>query len=249
MVKWLVQIIAAVCCLGFAFAPAAVSAQEPLLTCGMAKGYPPYQYLDEAGEPAGLDVEVARLIFARLGARSRFVPGAWDDIVANLRLGRLDCVCGMEINRERMHFFSFTSSYYNRKLVIFMRGDEASIDSVDDLVGKAVAGDRNSFVERYLKERGLLSLIRIVKTKTKEQSMRMLKDGGVVAAIAPLAVGRLLADREGLDVRIMDVGDPGSPVGFAVEKSNVGLLRELEEALAALRREGALRPVLDRWLR
>jgi polar amino acid transport system substrate-binding protein len=246
--RWLVQFFAVACFLGLALAPATVSAREPFLDCGMAKGYPPYQYLDAEGEPAGLDVEVAQLIFARLKIKGRMVSGAWDDIVANLRLGRLDCVCGMEINRERMNFFSFTSPYYSRKVVIFLRGDETSIGSVDDLVGKAVAGDRNSFVEQYLKERGLLSLIRIVKTKTKEQSMRMLKEGRVVAAIAPLAVGRLLAEREDLAVRIMDVGDPGSPVGFAVEKGNVDLLRRLEETLEALRREGALKPVLDRWL-
>jgi polar amino acid transport system substrate-binding protein len=213
----------------------------------MAKGYPPYQFLDEKGDPAGLDVEVARLVFARLGMRERMVSGAWDDIVANLRLGRLDCVCGMEINPARKHFFGFTQPYYTRRVVIFVLRKDTSIRAVGDLVGKAVAGDRHSFVEEYLRERGLLSLIRIVKTKTKEQSMRMLKAGKVVAMIAPLAVGRFLAARENMDLRVMDLGDPGSPVGFAVDKDNVGLLRNMTKALEALRREGALQPVLDRW--
>ena len=242
--RWLVLFLAAACLL----APALASAEATSLTCGMARGYPPYQFLDDDGDAAGLDAEVARLIFDRLGVRGHTVPGPWDDIVAQLRLGRLDCVCGMEINRARMHFFAFTEPYYTRKVVIFLRLDEAGIRSVGDLVGRAVAGDRNSFVEEYLKERGLLNLIRIVKTKSKAQSMRMLKDGKVVAVIAPLAVGRFLAGREDLDVRVMDVGDPGSPVGFAVEKGNVVLLRELERALEALKREGALQPVLERWL-
>jgi polar amino acid transport system substrate-binding protein len=214
----------------------------------MARGYPPYQFLDAAGDPAGLDVEVARLVFARLGVEGRMVPGNWADIVANLRLGRLDCVCGMEANRDRKHFFAFTSPYYNRKVVIFLRRDETDIGSVEDLIGKPVAGDRDSFVEHYLRQRGLLGIIRIVKTKTKEQSMDMLKSGKVVAVIAPLAVGHLLAERRGVPVRIMDVGDPGSPVGFAVEKGNDTLLRDLDNALNELKREGALRPVLERWL-
>lgn len=247
--SWLVQFFVAVCWLGVALAPAAAPAEELSFACGMAKGYPPYQFLDDQGEPAGLDVEVARLIFDRLGVRGRMVPGAWDDVVANLRLGRLDCVCGMEINRARMNFFAFTEPYYSRKVVIFLRRDETGIRSVDDLVGKAVAGDRHSYVEWDLRERGLLNLIRIVKTKSKEQSMRMLKEGKVVAVIAPLAVGRFLADREDVDLRVMDVGDPGSPVGFAVEKGNTAFLQDLEKALGAIKREGALQPVLDRWLR
>jgi len=67
--------------------------------------------------------------------------------------------------------------------------------------------------------------------------------------IAPLAVRRFLADREDMDLRVMDVGDPGSPVGFAVEKGNTAFLQDLEKALGAIKREGALQPVLDRWLR
>jgi polar amino acid transport system substrate-binding protein len=244
----LVQILLALCCLGLALAPAAVSAQEPTVSCGMARGYPPYQFLDDMGEPAGLDADVARLLFARIGVEGQLVPGAWDDIVANLRLGRLDCVCGMEINRERMNFFAFTSPYYSRKVVIFVRTEETGIVSVDDLVGKAVAGDRHSFVEQYLKDRGLLGVIRIIKTKSKEQSMRMLKEGRVVAVIAPQAVGRLLAGREEMPVRVIDVGDPGSPVGFAVEKSNTALLKKLEKALEETKRDGSLQRVLARWL-
>lgn len=244
----ILQFIWAACCLWLVLAPAVVSAEEPPLKCGMARGYPPYQYLDAQGQPAGLDAEVARLVFSRLGATGRMLPGDWDDVVASLRLGRLDFVCGMEINPDREHFFAFTAPYYSRKVVVFVRWDETGFKTVEDLVGKAVAGDRHSFVEHYLKERGLLDAIRIIRTKTKDQSMRLLKDGTVVAVIAPLAVGRLLAHRQGVPVRVIDVGDPGSPVGFAVEKGNDVLLKRLENALEELKREGVLQPVLDRWL-
>jgi len=238
----------AVCCFWLVFPPAVALAENPPLRCGMALGYPPYQFLDARGKPAGLDIEVAGLVFARMGVECRMVAGDWDDMVASLRLGRLDCVCGMEINRDREHFFAFTTSYYRRKVVIFVRRDDSGLDTVEDLVGKAVAGDRHSFVEHYLKQRGLLNAIRIIRTKSKEQSMRMLKDGKVLAVIAPLAVGRLLAKRQGVPVRVVDVGDPGSPVGFAVEAGNDALLRKLESAIEELKREGVLQPVLDRWL-
>ncbi|MEZ7197545.1 transporter substrate-binding domain-containing protein [Pseudodesulfovibrio karagichevae] len=246
--RWILQFSWAAYCLWLLLAPAVVSAEETPLDCGMARGYPPYQYLDAQGKPAGLDAEVAKLVLARLGVTGRVLPGDWDDVVASLRLGRLDFVCGMEINHDREHFFAFTTPYYTRKVVIFVRRDETGFKSVEDLVGKAVAGDRHSFVEHYLKELGLLDAIRIIRTRTKDQSMRMLKDGKVVAVIAPLAVGRLLAGRQGMPVRVIDVGDPGSPVGFAVEKSNDVLLKRLENALEELKREGALQPVLDRWL-
>ncbi|EGB14139.1 extracellular solute-binding protein family 3 [Pseudodesulfovibrio mercurii] len=243
------HLVISACCLCFVLAPLVVRAQDAPFHCGMARGYPPYQFLNDAGEPTGLDMEVAELVFARLGIKARMVPGIWDDVVASLRLGRLDCVIGMEINSERRPFFEFTSPYYNRRVVVFVNRDDQGIRTVDDLVLKAVAGDRHSFVERYLRQRGLLDSIRIVKTRSKDQSMRMLKEGKVVAVIAPLAVGRLLAERYALPVRVIDVGDPGSPVGFAVVKGNSELRRKLDDALQGLKAEGALQPVLDRWLR
>lgn len=225
-----------------------VYAGDPVLRCGMAEGYPPYQYVGRDGQPAGIDVEVARLLFAEAGLKADIEAGVWDDMVASLRLGRLDCVIGMEINEERRQFFDFTAPYYNRKVVLFVRRDDESIRSVRDLEFKAVAGDRHSFVEHYLQEQGLLNSIRIIKTKTKEQSMRLLKEGTVVAIIAPKAVGLLLASEYGVPVRVIDVGDPGSPVGFAVEKGNIELRNALDRALGQLERKGAIKGVLKHWL-
>ncbi|WP_272700059.1 transporter substrate-binding domain-containing protein [Desulfovibrio sp. Fe33] len=214
----------------------------------MAREHPPYQFLDGEGEPWGLDVEVARLVFSRLGREVAFVAGDWGDTLAGLRLGKMDCVTGVEIYRNHGRGnFSFTSPYYNRKAVIFVHQGDPDIFEAADLVSKVVAGDRSSYVEQYLYLRGLLKSIRIVKTKGIDQSMQLLAEGRVVAVIAPMAVGLLLAERHGVSVRIMDVGDPGSPVGFAVEKGDEDLRLRLEEALEALKREGALKSVLARW--
>ncbi|WFS61362.1 transporter substrate-binding domain-containing protein [Pseudodesulfovibrio thermohalotolerans] len=216
----------------------------------MAWEHPPYQFLDGEGEPWGLDVEVARLVFAKLGREVVFVAGDWDDVLASLRLGQVDCVTGVEIYRNHGRGrFSFTSPYYKRKAVIFVHQGDPDIFEAADLVSKVVAGDRSSYVEQYLRSRGLLKSIRIVKTKSIDQSMQMLVEGRVVAVIAPMAVGLLLAERHGVAVRIMDMGDPGSPVGFAVEKGNEELRNRLEAVLEALKREGALKPVLERWVR
>ncbi|TDT89743.1 amino acid ABC transporter substrate-binding protein (PAAT family) [Pseudodesulfovibrio indicus] len=239
---------ALLCCLMISCLARPAAALDEVYHCGMALGYPPYQYLDEGGEPDGLDVEVARMVFERMGAKPAFEPGIWDNVVASLRLDRLDCVAGMEINDERRVFFDFTTPYYSRRVVLFVRAEDRSINGLKDLHLKAVAGDRHSFVERRLQEEGLLRTVRIVKTRTKDESMRMLLQGNVIAVIAPRAVGLSLARRYGMAVRVIDVGDPGSPVGFAVAKGNAELRDRMENALRELEQSGLLQPVLDKWL-
>jgi polar amino acid transport system substrate-binding protein len=69
--------------------------------CDIAQGYPPYQFQDETGKPTGLDVDVLRLVFEKLGKKMTIQQDKWDTIVGNLCFGDLDCVSGMEINETR----------------------------------------------------------------------------------------------------------------------------------------------------
>lgn len=236
------------CCLTVVFLAQPAVALDEVFHCGMAVGYPPYQYVQATGGPDGLDVEVARLVFECMGARLALEPGVWADVVASLRLDRLDCVAGMEINDERRAYFDFTSPYYKRRVVLFVRADDTAVHGLEDLDLKAVAGDRHSFVEHRLREEGRLRTVRIIKTRSKDESMRMLLQGTVAAVIAPKAVGLALARQYGLAVRVVDAGDPGSPVGFAVAKGNGELRDRMENALRELERAGRLRPVLGKWL-
>eukprot|EP00831_Metopus_contortus_P052554 TRINITY_DN44110_c0_g1_i1.p2 TRINITY_DN44110_c0_g1~~TRINITY_DN44110_c0_g1_i1.p2 ORF type:complete len:185 (+),score=23.04 TRINITY_DN44110_c0_g1_i1:227-781(+) len=152
----------------------------------------------------------------------------------------------MEISDRRGIFFDFTPPYYKRKGMVFVRAD-SFIHSVYDLRWQVVAGDRDSFVEQVLRDEGLYKHIRLYQTRSKDQSMLLLKNREVVAVIAPRAVGEYLARKHAVAVRMIDVGDPGTPVGIAVAKGNEALLRQLTTALQKLAEQGGVEEVLQRW--
>ncbi|MCJ2164955.1 MULTISPECIES: transporter substrate-binding domain-containing protein [unclassified Pseudodesulfovibrio] len=238
--------VGGVCLLIVFLLASVVYAEEETFICGVAQGYPPYQFVGADGTSTGLDVEVIRLVFEKMGRDLTVRQDNWDDIVAGLRLGKLDCIAGMEINERRNKFFDFTSPYYSRKGMIFVLAD-SFVHSFSELQWQVVTGDRDSYVEEFFREKGVHRHIRLYQTKSKEQSMEMLKQGKAVAAIAPKAVGVFLACKYDVDVRMIDVGDPGVPVGIAVAKGNRTLLMQMEAALNALVDEGALQEVLKRW--
>lgn len=215
-------------------------------TCGVANGYPPFQF-EENGKPAGADVDLLRAVFQEAGEKLEIKQTRWDDAVALLRFGKIDCLGGIEISEERKTIFDFTVPYYKRRIAVFTTAKNSSIKNLDDLIGQKIAGDRQSFVERYFESKGLLARMRVLHTNTKEESMMKLKNGEVVAIIAPQDVVTHLASKVGVDVRMIDDPDPGSPVGLAVRKGNQKVLDVLNKGLTSLIQRRAFEKIYRRW--
>lgn len=130
-------------------APQATDMGDDLLAAIQAKGeivvamegtWSPWTYHDESGELVGYDVEVANAIAEKLGVKAAFVEGGWDGLLAGLESGRYDImVNGVDIDEERQEKYDFSVPYaYNRTAVI-VRGDDGSIQAMEDLSGKNTA--------------------------------------------------------------------------------------------------------------
>jgi len=217
------------------------------LTIGFAAGFPPYQWSDATG-PKGLDIDLARLVFAEAGLAYTLRQEKWDDIVGHLRFDEeIQVVGGMEITPERLASFAFSTPLYARVNRVFVRADDDGIRQLGDLAGKVVTGDRNSFIEGALAAAGLKPLVRIIQTPTKAEAMKRLKAGAVRAALMPEHVGLFLARQEKLAVRSIDAGDPGTPVAFAVRKGREGVIETLDAAIVSLAKKGRIQATLAAW--
>lgn len=224
---------------------APVLAQEQHMTCGVATGFPPYQFaIDD--QPAGFDVDVAKAVCAKLGASPRFEQGAWDDVVSMLLFGRVDMIVGMEVNAFRHEYFEFSAPYTKRYDVVFVPVN-STVTRVEDLFGLVITGDRHSFVELLWKKEGIHHKIRIMQARSKEESMDLLARGETTAAIMPLGVGKYLARQRGLKIRVLLSPDPGSDVAIALRKGQPELLERINAALRDIEAEGELKALTRKW--
>ncbi len=216
------------------------------LTCGVANGFPPFQF-SENEKPAGIDLEILNQVVNEAGMKLNVYQAKWDDVVALLRLDKIDCAAGMEINETRQKMFDFTKPIYARRNGVFVLSENTSVKLHQDLVQKRVAGDRQSFFEKLFEEKNILHKTRLIHTPTKEASMQMLKTKEVDAVIAPLEVGFYLAQQMHMKVRVIGDLDPGSPVAIAVKKGDTKLLEKLNQGLEALRKRDAFKKMLEKW--
>lgn len=224
-----------------------LKAQEKAqFVCGVAKGFPPYQFIDESGKSAGLDVEVAKMVFKTASLNASLFQDDWEILLFNLvhKKTVVDMLCGAEITAERQKLLDFTIPYYKRRTVLFTL-KERPIKRIEDLYGKIVAGDLHSSFEKMLGERKFN--IRITKTTTKEESFKKLKDKTVIAVIAPVEVGLYLSKKMGIQTQIFDQGDIGSPVGIAVKKGDQKLINALNAALKKLINDGEIDKILKKY--
>ena len=220
-------------------------AQESTVSCGIASGFPPYQFV-LSDEPAGFDVDVARAVCARLGLQISFAQAEWENVLNMLRFGKVDFIAGMEVNSFRNDYFDFTAPYSKRHDVVFVPAS-STLSTVEDLFGRIITGDRHSFVELQWREQGIYNKIRIMQAKTKEEAMTLMAQGQSVAAIMPLEVGKHLAKEMGIKVRVLINPDPGSEVAFALRKDQPELKQKLNKALEEIRASGELDALAFKW--
>ncbi len=79
---------------------------------GTEGAYPPYNFLNDAGEVDGFEREVGDELCARAELTCEWVTNEWDSIIPNLTSGNYDTIiAGMSITAERDEVIDFTQKY------------------------------------------------------------------------------------------------------------------------------------------
>ena len=109
----------------------------PQLVIG-SDNYPPYNYTDENGFPAGVDVELAREACRRIGYEPVFRLIDWDQKDEFLQNGEVDCLWGCFSMNNREESYLWAGPYACSRQVVAVRQD-SDIQSLGDLAGHRVA--------------------------------------------------------------------------------------------------------------
>ena len=96
--------------------------ERPQYVIGFDSDYPPFTYIDSAGNLTGFDIEAARWIADRQGFDAEFVAVPWDRIIPALNAGTIDMIySGLTVTPEREKDVNFTISYYTVNLSVAIR--------------------------------------------------------------------------------------------------------------------------------
>ncbi len=214
---------------------------------GADPDYPPYEFVDRSGRPAGYNVDLTRAIADVMGMTVEFRFGSWSDMRAALRSGEIDVLQGITYSEDRAKELDFAAPHAIVHHAIFARRGTPAVTSLDGLAGKKVIVFRGGIMDDTLTARGYGA--DLVRTRTPADAMRRLASGeDDYVALALLPGVWIARDLSLTNVVPVARRVAAEPYGFAVRKGNRELLARFDEGLAILKATGRYDEIHARWL-
>jgi cystine transport system substrate-binding protein len=213
---------------------------------GLEGTYPPFNYVDEKGDLVGFEVDLAKALADRLGVKPDFQPGKWDGLLAALDVKRTDVVINqVTITPERQQKFLFSDPYTVSGIQIIVRQGTTGITKPADLKGKAVGVVLGTTYEKWLRENAAGADVRTYDDDpTRNQDLLVGRTDAILND--RLIVGNLIKQYGG---KLVAAGEPFATQrqAIAMRKDSPDLAGAINQALGAMRAEGTLRTISERW--
>ena len=231
--------------------PDSAYSQEPLpthrlLIVGGDKNYPPYEYLDEKGQPTGFNVDLSKAVGEAMGVPVRFVLMDWSRLHEALADGTVDVLQRTPYSNLWLREAELTPPHTTINHAIFARKATPVVASFEELAGKKVivhpGGSINDILDGLGYENDLIF------SKTPVGGLRRLARGEGDYAVVAMLPGLFAIEREKLDdLRIVAKSVTTQPYGFAVRHGDDATLSLLNEGLALVKQSGRYQELRRKW--
>jgi len=206
---------------------------------GTEGAYPPYNFINDAGEVDGFERELGDELCARASLTCEWVVNDWDSIIPNLVSGNYDTIiAGMSITAERDEVIDFTSNYTQPDPSAYM-----AISGSADLSGGVIAAQSNTIQSSYIASSGAT----LVEFATPEETIAAVRNGEADAVLADLAYLAPIADE---NADLMLVGDKvmlGGGVGMGIRESDGAMKAKFSAAIDSMKADGSLNALITKW--
>ena len=210
-----------------------------VIRMGTEGAYPPWNFVNDAGEIDGFERALGDELCARAGLTCQWVKNDWDSIIPNLVSGNYDTIiAGMSITDERDQVIDFTQAYTPPDPSAY-----AALDGGVNLKTGVIAAQTGTIQAGYIAQTGAT----LVEFATPDETVAAVMNGEVDAVLADDSFIRTaVAANSGLRV----VGDPvslGGGVGMGLRESDTALRAKFDAAIQSMKDDGSLNALIAKW--
>jgi polar amino acid transport system substrate-binding protein len=247
--------------------PASI-ASKGVIKVGSDIAYAPVEFKDDSGKVVGIDPDIAAAMGKQLGVKFEFQNATFDTLIGGLASNRYDiAMSAMTDTKDRQEgvdsdtgkkvgegvdfvdYFTAGVSLYTNK------GDSQSIKTWDDLCGKTMAVQRNTFSHDLAKEQakkckddGKKELkVEDFATNPEAETRMRSKGADVVSADFPIAAYSVKNAGGGKYFEIVGDQVEAGPYGIAVSKEDTELRDALQAAVQAIIDNGEYEKIIKKW--
>ncbi|MHC6529877.1 MULTISPECIES: ABC transporter substrate-binding protein [unclassified Vibrio] len=207
--------------------------------------YPPFNYMDADGKPAGFDIEIADALCQQAQLDCTWVSQNWDALIPSLLARKSDVImASMRITEERKQRILFTHKYYQTP-ARFVASAEATF-SMDQtgLEGKTIGVQQGTIHDRYVTDK--FGAIASIKRYTGQDEVYIDMQNGrldvtfgnadqLMLAFLDKAIGK------GFEFKgdaVTDKAYIGEGTALALRKQDQALAEKFNQAIDAIRANG-----------
>jgi polar amino acid transport system substrate-binding protein len=222
-------------------ATVAFAGSHSVVRLGTEGAYPPYNFLNDAGEVDGFERELGDELCARAELTCEWVTNEWDSIIPNLVAGNYDVIiAGMSITEERDQVIDFTANYTQPDPSAYLALDGADVD----FTGGVIAAQAGTIQAAHIASSGAT----LVEFATPDETISAVRSGEADAVLADKAYLMPIAE-ENADVAI--VGEDvliGGGIGMGIRESDNELRDKFTAAIESMKADGSLNALIEKWL-
>ncbi|MFN6979130.1 MAG: transporter substrate-binding domain-containing protein, partial [Gemmobacter sp.] len=206
---------------------------------GTEGAYPPFNFINEAGQIDGYEREVGDELCRRAELTCEWVTTDWDSIIPNLTGGNFDAIiAGMSITEERGKVISFTQNYFPPAASAYVAL------SADAKTGGIVAAQTNTIQASHVAESGAT----LIEFATPDETIAAVRNGQADAVFADKDFLKPIVAESG--GALMFVGEDvqlGGGVGMGLRQSDTALRDKFDAAIASMKADGTLNALIVKW--
>ncbi|MFP7673576.1 transporter substrate-binding domain-containing protein [Marivita sp. S0852] len=221
-------------------ASVAFADSHSVVRMGTEGAYPPYNFINDAGEVDGFERELGDELCSRAELTCEWVTNDWDSIIPNLVSGNYDTIiAGMSITEERDEVIDFTQNYTQPDPSGYLVLEGTDID----LTTGVIAAQANTVQAAFVASSGAT----LVEFATPDETIAAVRNGEADAVLADDAYLRPIAD-ENPDLALLDQQELiGGGVGMGVRESDTELKEKFDAAIQSMKDDGSLNALIAKW--
>jgi polar amino acid transport system substrate-binding protein len=228
------------------FAAASPVLAQNAIVVGAYPANPPWEYKTPSGVFEGFEIDVATEAAKRVGRTVEFQDLGFQALFAATASGRIDfAVSSISINNDRLKSQSFTQPYYDSDGTILGRADSA-VSKLEDLKGKSIGVVSGTTGEKWAKENAQRYGITDIKSYNAQQDLMLDVQNGRVEGGAGELAGFQYAMTKMPGLKLLVRIPTGERFAMMAQK-NSKLLPEINEAITAMKKDGTLAKIHQKW--
>lgn len=222
----------------------------PVIKIG-SDSYPPYNYLDEDGNPTGIDVELATEAFSRMGYQAEIVYIDWEQKKALVESGEIDCIWGCFSMDGRLDDYRWAGPYMVSEQVVAVK-EESEIQSLADLAGKRIAVQSTTKPDEIFTSKTderIPPLGNLISVARRELMYSFLAKDYVDAVAAHETAILQYAKDYDIQYRILEEPLMTVGIGAAFARGDErGICEALDQTLEEMRKDGSAEKIIGKYL-